>query len=98
MIGKALDNLTHAKDSKKIPLFYANDGLVWISKNNNWYPKDSGPKDWIKNVTPFVRRRISNQKNDAIVNEGCLAQWVGGCCRVGPDLIKELADFIDSTK
>ncbi|CAH8480651.1 unnamed protein product [Schistosoma turkestanicum] len=108
-IGEALANLDSQmrKESESNPskllLFYANDGRLWMTDgvnekqddliNNSQYNHDS----WFPNTIKWAKRReTSNAENlcYSANNKPPLAQWVGGCCNVGPECIKRLAKWM----
>lgn len=94
----------------KIIIAYANSGERWCKippsrrKNGDpagyWvWPVNSGPEKWASTMINFAvtREMVANQPNltaNQISHNNGLAQWIGGCCRVTPSNILDLAKRI----
>ncbi|CAH8841383.1 unnamed protein product [Trichobilharzia szidati] len=61
-----------------------------------------GPKRWVNTILQWSQKRsisslgVTNSNNKEVCTSSSsilpLAQWVGGCCRVGPEYIRQLAE------
>lgn len=99
--GANASDAVETKQNKKILILYPNSGELWIplparSKKglSRWvWPKGRGPSTWIKEITKWAMRR-----GEALETSPCApyprAQWVGGCCRVSPEQVKQLAEWM----
>ncbi|THD21007.1 Homocysteine S-methyltransferase [Fasciola hepatica] len=98
------------ESARKILLVYANSGERWVAVNSKnsrfrgywaWPPK-TGPNLWARVMSRFAMRRgvhIPNSSASLIHakiddQSPVRAQWVGGCCRVGPEQLVQLAEWM----
>ncbi|TPP59145.1 Homocysteine S-methyltransferase [Fasciola gigantica] len=98
------------ESARKILLVYANSGERWVAVNSKnsrfrgywvWPPK-TGPNLWARAMSRFAMRRgvhIPNSSASFIRakiddQSPVRAQWVGGCCRVGPEQLVQLAEWM----
>ncbi|CAH8496068.1 unnamed protein product [Heterobilharzia americana] len=107
LIGEALENLTFKNSteckttSRKLLLFYANDGRLWMPNDLIGQPAchaQNGGESWLQSTMRWAKRReIQDTDHPQQLTDSYnhpLAHWVGGCCNVGPDHIKRLAKWM----
>ncbi|THD21711.1 Homocysteine S-methyltransferase [Fasciola hepatica] len=103
-------NRPNVPHSRKILLVYANSGERWVpakSKKSKFrgywiWPPKTGPNLWARAMSRFAMRRgvhIPNSTTSAFHTKKdeqspVKAQWVGGCCRVGPEQLVQLAEWM----
>ncbi|CAH8841403.1 unnamed protein product [Trichobilharzia szidati] len=109
-IGEALANLSLHKSidpgstPNKLLLFYANDGRHWVRDDDDDSKSEYltchsqyNEESWLQSTIRWAKRREvhnSDHLHQPRENNHTLAQWVGGCCNVGPDCIKQLAKWM----
>ncbi|CAL8098897.1 unnamed protein product [Calicophoron daubneyi] len=91
---------------RKILILNANSGEMWMplpgkgnKRRGHWiWPKSKGPAMWSKEISKWTLRRLADPLDRAVGSSNSplipLAQWVGGCCRVGPEQINSLARWM----
>lgn len=80
----------------KLLILYPNSGEVWVGtrrRGRYLWPPNMCPNKWTAQVSQWIRRQIPPPESPASIKLP-LAQWVGGCCRVGPDQIRSLAEWM----
>ena len=64
--------------TERAVIVYPNSGENWDAKNKRWIGADSG-EDWVKMAVMWQRTG---------------ARGIGGCCRIGPDVIEQVRSQI----
>ncbi|CAI2727171.1 unnamed protein product [Schistosoma spindalis] len=102
-IGKGIANLNSENTSSKLLLFYANDGRLCIPNDDDKKQDQFGNysqynhESWFQSTIKWAKRReISDDEHlhYSVNYKPPLAQWVGGCCNVGPECIRQLAKWM----